>query len=532
MTVDSSVSSTPDDRSGSDDQAESGASPGAGARQGADAQQGADSRRVVDPQPTTQAIPIPFAKPPTSIFSPALLWVTIGACALVFLSAFESLAVTTIMPVVSVELDGANLYALAFAGPLAVGVIGMVTAGNWSDRSGPVKPLILSIALFIVGLLLAGLAESMWVLVAGRLVQGLGGGAMTVALYVMVARLYPPDLHRKIFAGFAAAWVVPSLIGPFVAGVVAQVFSWHWVFLGVVGLVAIATVMVFPALRLLWGSQDPDAVRPPWELSRLVWAVAVAVGVLVINVAADLEGPAFWILPIIGGVVALVTVRPLLPVGTFRARRGLPTVVLARGLASAAFFGTEVYLPYLLTREHGLTPAFAGLALTGGAVAWAIGSWLQGRLGDRLTNATALQIGTILVLVAVITSFTAALADLPPAVLMIGWVVSGGGMGLMFPRMSVMTLAYSEPDTQGFNSSAMSIGDAVGGALALAATGVVFAALDTAPDPLGIGGGLPFAGCFTVAAIAGIAAVIVARRVTVRPEPVVRTVAESPSSRV
>src|SRR5919106_1844925 len=77
------------------------------------------------------------------------LLTTVGACALVFLAAFESLAVTTIMPIVSRELDGASLYALAFAGPLATGVIGMVAAGNWSDRRGPAGPLHASVAMFV-----------------------------------------------------------------------------------------------------------------------------------------------------------------------------------------------------------------------------------------------------------------------------------------------------------------------------------------------------------------------------------------------
>jgi len=75
------------------------------------------------------------------IMSGTYLWITIGACALVFLGAFESLAVTTVMPVVSADLGGERLYALAFAGPLATGVIGMVAAGNWADRRGPVEPL-------------------------------------------------------------------------------------------------------------------------------------------------------------------------------------------------------------------------------------------------------------------------------------------------------------------------------------------------------------------------------------------------------
>ena len=156
--------------------------------------------------PRTAPAPAPES---AGLFHRSYLLVTLGACALVFLAAFESMAVTTIMPLVSRELDGAALYALAFAGPLATGVIGMVAAGNWSDRRGPVGPLHASVALFVLGLLIAGTAESMAALVAGRLVQGLGGGALTVSLYVVVARVYPPVLHAKIFAAFSAAWVIP-----------------------------------------------------------------------------------------------------------------------------------------------------------------------------------------------------------------------------------------------------------------------------------------------------------------------------------
>ncbi len=198
------------------------------------------------------------------IFHREYLLVTLGACALVFLAAFESLAVTTIMPLVSRELDGASLYALAFAGPLATGVIGMVAAGNWSDRRGPVGPLYASVALFVLGLLIAGTAANMPALVAGRLVQGLGGGAMTVALYVVIARVYPPVLHPKIFAAFSAAWVIPSLVGPFAAGLVAQLVSWHWVFLGVVGLVvpALADDCAGAARAARSSKRAPDGPQP------------------------------------------------------------------------------------------------------------------------------------------------------------------------------------------------------------------------------------------------------------------------------
>lgn len=461
------------------------------------------------------------------IFHRDYVLVTLGACALVFLAAFESLAVTTIMPVVSRELDGAALYALAFAGPLATGVIGMVAAGSWSDRRGPVGPLYASVAMFVLGLLVAGTAETMPALVAGRLVQGLGGGAMTVALYVVIARVYPAVLHPKIFAAFSAAWVIPSLVGPFAAGIVAQLLSWHWVFLGVVGLVVPALLMIVPALRGLHGTPDGGASdegntaggnAAPGDMStpaprktsasgRLAWAALAALAVLGLNLSARL--------PVAGGlvavaavVVALIAVRPLVPRGTLTARRGLPSVILTRGLAAAAFFGAEVYLPYLLVERYSFSPTFAGLALTGGAVAWAAGSAVQGRLGPRLDHRRAIRTGAALVLAAVVLVLVTTLLSWPAAVAIAAWILAGAGMGLMYARLSVMTLALSTRDNEGFNSSAMSISDSLGGALSLATTGIIFAAFATAAAS--------FAGVFALTALIGAAAVAVAPRVAGR----------------
>lgn len=436
------------------------------------------------------------------LFSPDYLWITLGSCALVFLGAFESLAVTTIMPVVSSELHGAHLYALAFAGPLATGVIGMVVSGNWSDRHGPVAPLYTASALFAAGLVIAGTATTMVMLVAGRLIQGLGTGAVIVALYVVVARVFPARLHPSIFAGFAAAWVVPSLIGPFAAGAITELFTWHWVFLSVVVLVALATAMVGPALRSLPARDTETTV--PWAIGRITWAAIAALAVLSLSFFSEVPAIGGWIAGI-AAIVAIVSARPLLPAGTLLVRRGLPSVILLRGLAAAAFFGAEVYLPYLLIQNYEYSPTLAGLALTLGALAWAGASWLQGRLSAHLTNAASTVIGTSLVLVAIVIAFATALLSLPSGTAIAGWVLGGGGMGLMYPRMSTMTLALSTRVNQGFNSSALSISDSLGGALALATTGIVFAALASA--------GLSFAGVFAFAAAIALAALFVAPRV-------------------
>jgi MFS family permease len=477
-----------------------------------------------DPPPHQESRPTPVPES-AGIFHRNYVLVTLGACALVFLAAFESLAVTTIMPLVSRELNGAGLYALAFAGPLATGVIGMVAAGSWSDRKGPVAPLLAAVGMFVLGLLIAGTAGTMPVLVSGRLVQGLGGGGLTVALYVVIARVYPPVLHPKIFAAFSAAWVIPSLVGPFAAGAVAQLAGWQWVFLGVVGLVVPALLLTAPALRGLNGSPgaaagDPPANaetapggRAPGGLAKLALAALAALAVLGLNLSAAVPG-AGAVLAAAAVAVALLAVRPLMPRGTLTARRGLPSVILTRGLASAAFFGAEVYLPYLLVERYAFAPTFAGLTLTGGAIAWAAASAIQGRLGTRLEHRRAVRIGSALVLGAVVLALVTTVLAWPAAVAIAGWIFAGGGMGLMYPRLSVMTLALSTKDTEGFNSSAMSISDSLGGALALAGTGIVFAAFATATPSAS------FAGVFALTAVIGIAAVAVAPRVAVDPAAV------------
>src|SRR5690606_644594 len=232
-----------------------------------------------------------------------------------------------------------------------------------------------------------------------------------------------------------------------------------------------------------------------WDFGKIAWAVLAAVAVLGLNLSARLDGAYVGIVAVAAIVVALVAVRPLLPPGSLRAARGLPTVILLRGLVAAAFFGAEVYIPYLLAERYDFSAALSGLALTGAALTWAGASWLQGKLESSLSSVNAMRIGTALVLLAILLAVATAAAELHPAVIIGGWLFGGAGMGLMYPRLSVMTLSYSSERDQGFNSSALSIADSLGGALALASTGIVFAAL------LGLGGAWPFAGCFALAAL-------------------------------
>ncbi|MBI5160447.1 MAG: MFS transporter, partial [Micrococcales bacterium] len=405
-------------------------------------------------------------------------WTTVGANAMIFLAAFDALAVTTIMPTVARELDGVTLYSAAFASTLAAQVIGTVVSGGWTDRRGPVAPLIGAVIVFVAGLVLAATASVMPVFVAGRFLQGLGMGAMIVAIYVIVARAYRSELHTRIFATFAAAWVVPGLVGPVAAGLVADSVGWPWVFVGVSVLVLAALGAITPALLRILRSPS-EQIGEPRPLRRVageaVLAVLLAAAVLGVGVAGELPAALGWALAVIGVAAAVLLIRPLLPSGALRARRGLGATILLRGTIAAAFFATEVRLPYLLQERYGFESWQAGLILTVGALAWAGASAIQPRLAGRVPEGRALAAGAVLVTTGIALQFATAALTLPPAVAGVGWLIAAGGMGTVYPRLSTLMLGYSAPADQGFNSSALSIVESVAGAVAIALGGLVFA---------------------------------------------------------
>lgn len=209
--------------------------------------------------------------------------------------------------------------------------------------------------------------------------------------------------------------------------------------------------------------------------------LAVAIGL-----SAELEPGMGW--PVaLGAMLAIgVVVLPLLPRRTLRAGAGLPSVVLMRGIAAGAFFAAEAYIPYLLMRKFDFSATWAGIALMLAAFAWAGASAAQGRYGERLGNhrITALSLGALLV--AMLCVLAAAAFDVSPVFVIIGWAFAGGGMGLLYPRLTVLTLAYSDETNQGFNSSALSISDATGSAVAIALAGLAVASLGGGADAFAV----------------------------------------------
>ncbi|MFC4009850.1 MFS transporter [Nonomuraea purpurea] len=411
-------------------------------------------------------------RPVAGVVSKEYRALSIGLIALVMLTAFEAMAVATAMPVVARELGGLPLYNLAFSATLAASVIATVLGGRWGDVRGPLQPLAAGVAAFIAGLLLAGFAPTMEVLVAGRFVQGLGAGLIQVALYVLVARVYPPELHPKVFALFSAAWVVPSMVGPAIAGFVVERVDWRWIFLGV-------CVIVVPAALLLWHGTtgralDSGIARPAPGLGRkLAWATLTAVAAALIQYGSALKLAGLPLL--LAGVVLLAVALPrlLLP-GALRAAPGLPTAPVLRGLAFGALTAAEVLIPLMLINERGLTPTGAGIVLTIGALGWSTGSWLKGR--GTIGTVTAIRGGAAMITVGISLVSLVLIDSVPIALAYVGMGIAGLGIGALHPTVSVLVLEMSAKGEEGQNSAAVGVGESVFTVMAVATGGALFTA--------------------------------------------------------
>lgn len=438
------------------------------------------------------------------MLGPSYRAVTIGIVAVMTMFAFEGIGVATAMPVVARALDGLGSYTWAFNGYVVTSLIGMVVAGEWCDRAGPRRPYITGVALFGAGALLAGAAVSMPMLIGARVLQGLGGGIGIVTVYVVIGRAYPDALRPKVFAVLSASWVLPAIVGPLVAGFLTDYVSWRAVFWLVVPFVIPPLLLMGPRLGRLGGSLGDG---PP-RRGRVRTALVAALGLALLQQGGLLRGWQGALMAVVGLVLFFPALRRLLPPGSLRFAPGLPTVVMMRGVYAGAFFAGEAFVPLALQTVKGVSTAQAGLTLSVGAVAWALGSAAQGRLYGRVPRGRLIQTGGFLVALSLATVPLSLLPSMPYGVAAVSWFLGALGMGLCFGAIATLTLELSEPEDQGANSAALQVCDSSGSVLFVSLGGTIYA--------LALAAGAVGAGTFTaiwwlMAAVAGTGALLASR---------------------
>ncbi|MEV1293559.1 MFS transporter [Pseudonocardia sp. NPDC049635] len=380
---------------------------------------------------------------------------TVGILLLISLTAFEAMGVGTAMPAVIDDLGGLALYAWPFVAFLAAAVFGTAFGGRWCDARGPRAPLVLAPIVFGAGLLVAGSATTAAELLTGRVLQGLGAGVQGVAVYVLVAAVYPSRQRPAVFGLISSAWVLPSLAGPPLAALVTERYSWHWVFLGLLPVVGLALVLITPAVRRL----GPPAERTAGGGTGLVVAaLGAALGVAGLSWALENLDARGAVVGVVAVLVLLPSLRRLLPGGVFTARPGIATVVAARGLVAGAFFTVVSFLPLILTVTHGWSLTAAGVPLIVASLGWSGAAAWQARRPD-MDRSVMLRAGFATIAVGQLGLLPVAAGWLPGWLSVGFWGLAGLGMGVAFSAIAFLTLAHSAAADVGSHSSAAQLLD-------------------------------------------------------------------------
>ncbi len=419
--------------------------------------------------------------------------VVTGVVALVTLAAFENRAVTTILPTVVRHLDGWTLFGAATGAPLVTFTVATAWSGGWTDRRGPRPVLFAGLGAFALAQAVSALAPTMPVFVAGRALSGTAEALVDTALMVLVGQALPESLRAKVFASFAAAWVLPSLLGPGVAGGLDALAGWRIVVLGPLLVAPVAVLLVRPAVRRT--HPGTRSAAEPGSRGRVAASVLLAAGLAVTTFSAPLlaapggRGPGLGLVAT-GVVLVVLGAARALPRGTARLARGVPAVLGTRLLVAAAFTGVGAVIPLMLVTIRGASTALAGTSLSVTGTMWAFGSWLSSteRVQRGLGPAARVRLGALLIALGATGPALIALDVVGLVAGMSGWAAAATGMGILSPTLSTELLRRAPRTEHGRASAAQGLAVSTGVALQTGLVGAVVAWLGSST------GGVAFAG--------------------------------------
>ncbi|WP_103536826.1 MFS transporter, partial [Streptomyces sp. B188M101] len=409
------------------------------------------------------------------------------------LAAIDGTIVSTAVPQIVGDLGGFTVFSWLFSGYLLAVTVTLPLYGKLSDTFGRKPVLIAGIILFLAGSVLCAAAWNMAALIAFRIVQGLGGGALQGTVQTIAADLYPLKERPRIQAKLSTVWATSAVAGPVVGGLLAGYADWRWIFLINLPVGAVALWLVVRHLH------EPARPRPAAR-PRVDWAGALAVfatGALLLTALVQggvawpwLSAPSLGLFGISAVLAALTVVierraaEPIIPGWVWR-RRTIASVNLALGAMGLLMVAPTVFLPTYAQSVLGLGPIAAGFVLSVMTLSWPVSAALSdrvyNRIGFRLTAIVGMSCALLILLAFPLLPYPG--APWHPALLML---LLGAALGLFQLPLIVgvqSTVGWAERGTTTASvlfcrQVGQSIGAAVFGAVA---NGVLAARLLDAP---------------------------------------------------
>jgi MFS family permease len=282
-------------------------------------------------------------------------------------------------------------------------------------------------------------------------------------------------MYGRMLALMSSAWVLPSLAGPALAGVIAESTTWRWVFVFLLPFLPVAVLLTRPGLAAL-GAAAGDSGSRPLSLRR---AGVLAAGLAAFLAALELDS-AVAAVPIAaaGGVVAVPALRALLPAGTLRAARGLPSGILVRGLLAVAFLGCDAFMPLALTELEGFSLTEAGIVISIASLSWSVGSFVQAGLDRRDRGAgrrTRLQAGLAVLFCGIAVTGAGLFGGGGGIVAGVGWTIAGFGIGMGYASVGALVLSEAPGGGEGAVSAGLQLIETISIALFAGLGGVLVA---------------------------------------------------------
>jgi MFS family permease len=364
----------------------------------------------------------------------ALFRTSTGTLALALLTVelvagIQTYVTSTILPLMASDLHAQQEYGLV-SGAGQVAMVLTMPLGTFLLTRYPAARLLTWFTLLtIAGAVVSAAAPNIELFITGRVAVGLASGALaTISMGVIVIHL-PGTWRRFVLAGYAAVWVVISLVGPIYASWISLLLGWRWAMVLYLPLLVAARILIARKLP----DNTPDGDRSPLDILS---AIVLASGIALFSALASV-GPWWPILGLGGAILTAIAGHRLLPKGTFTWRRGRPSAVALLGILCGIYFGAGSIITIVAHDILGFGPAVIGLLLMAGGLSWAVTGILCGKWPPAVEAGfrRRIRLGSLLLLGGLLLTATAALLAsgfLGNTLFVAGWAIASVGMGLCY----------------------------------------------------------------------------------------------------